>query len=190
MSTRWSATRRAASRYFFTRAGDMASDSAELSNPASLAGSTGNSCVGRMSTPGQVADGVVVLGVAHACAGTGPGSPAFRVASSLRTSPIQATHPHWRLGRRLRLDLGRRHRAGLELLQHQLPASQVLGHGPDAREAAQVHVALGLVGAVTAQAIRLQKRPDGLVEACLDGYPRSLRRAAPVTGVRPEADQR
>ena len=50
-STRWSATRRAASRYFFTRAGDIASDSAELSNPASLAGSTGNSRVGRMSTP-------------------------------------------------------------------------------------------------------------------------------------------
>ena len=49
--TRWSATSRAASRYFFTRAGDMVSDSAELSKPASLAGSTGNSCVGRMSTP-------------------------------------------------------------------------------------------------------------------------------------------
>ncbi len=49
--TRWSATNRAASRYFFTRAGDIASDSAELSKPASLAGSTGNSRVGRMSTP-------------------------------------------------------------------------------------------------------------------------------------------
>ncbi len=49
--TRWSATSRAAARYFLTRAGDMASDSPELSNPASFAGSTGNSRVGRMSTP-------------------------------------------------------------------------------------------------------------------------------------------
>ncbi len=49
--TRWSATSRAAARYFFTRAGDIASDSPELSNPASFAGSTGNSRVGRMSTP-------------------------------------------------------------------------------------------------------------------------------------------
>ena len=38
-------------RYFLISARDMASDSPELSKPASLAGSTGNSFVGRMSMP-------------------------------------------------------------------------------------------------------------------------------------------
>ncbi len=42
---------RAASRYFFTSEGDIVNDSPELSKPASFAGSTGNSRVGRMSTP-------------------------------------------------------------------------------------------------------------------------------------------
>jgi hypothetical protein len=42
---------RAAARYFFTSDGDIASDSPELSKPAWLAGSTGNSFVGRISTP-------------------------------------------------------------------------------------------------------------------------------------------
>ena len=64
LSTRWSATRLAAVRYFLSRAGDIASDSPELSNPASFAGSTGNSFVGRMSTPVRSADRVVELGVA------------------------------------------------------------------------------------------------------------------------------
>ena len=37
--------------HLFRRAGDIVNDSAELSKPASLAGSTGNSRAGRMSTP-------------------------------------------------------------------------------------------------------------------------------------------
>jgi hypothetical protein len=45
------ATSRAALKYFFTSAGDIVSDSPELSNPAGLEGSTGNSRVGRISTP-------------------------------------------------------------------------------------------------------------------------------------------
>ena len=50
-NTMWLATSLVASRYFLIRAGDIASDSPELSKPAWLAGSTGNSFVGRMSTP-------------------------------------------------------------------------------------------------------------------------------------------
>ena len=42
---------RAACRYFVSSAGDIVNDSPELSKPARLAGSTGNSRAGRMSTP-------------------------------------------------------------------------------------------------------------------------------------------
>ena len=142
--TRWSATRRAASRYFFTRAGDIASDSAELSNPASLAGSTGNSRVGRMSTPVRSRIVWSYSALLSRRAGTGPGSPAFRFASSLRTAPIQAIDLVAGLGRRLPLRLRRGHRPGFELLQDQLPAREVLRHRLGGREAAQVEVALGL----------------------------------------------
>ncbi len=65
ISTRWSATSRAAARYFLSRAGDIASDSPELSNPASFAGSTGNSR-GRPDVDArQVADRVIVFRVAE-----------------------------------------------------------------------------------------------------------------------------
>ena len=98
--TRWSATRRAASRYFFTRAGDIASDSAELSKPASLAGSTGNSRVGRMSTPVRSRIVWSYSALLSRRARTGPGSPAFRVASCLRTASIQSMTSRRSLGRR------------------------------------------------------------------------------------------
>src|SRR3981081_3252631 len=99
----WSATSRLASRYFLTSAGDIASDSPELSKPAWLAGSTGNSLVGRGAAPlrarggagvvearlvggihgklfggadvdaREIADGVVVFGVAQAAREHDPG---------------------------------------------------------------------------------------------------------------------
>ncbi len=85
----------AASRYFFTRAGDIASDSAELSKPASLAGSTGNSRVGRRSTPVRSRIVLSYSALLSRRDGTCPGSPAFRDASSRRTAPIQSMIP-WR----------------------------------------------------------------------------------------------
>ena len=66
----WSPTAYFARRLqiFIKKRGDMEKDSPELSKPAGLAGSTGNSFVGSKVHAGEVADRVVVLGVAEVIA--------------------------------------------------------------------------------------------------------------------------
>ena len=91
VSTAWSATLRAASSDFFTRAGEVASDSAELSNPAAFAGSTGNSRVGRRSTPVRSRIVWSYSALLNRLAGTGPGSPACARASWSRAALTQST---------------------------------------------------------------------------------------------------
>jgi hypothetical protein len=89
--TAWSATMRAAPRYFFTSAGDIANDSPELSKPSWLAGSTGNSLVGRRSTPVRSRMVLSCSALLSRRASTGPGSPACFFASCIRSSWIHAT---------------------------------------------------------------------------------------------------
>ena len=174
-STRWSATSRAASRYFFSSAGDMASDSAELSKPASFAGSTGNSRVGRMSTPRQVADRVVVLGVAQpARRAPGPGSPAFRSASWFRNAAIHSMIC-LRASAVGLLGLLGRHRAVLELFENRGPLTVVPGDRLRRRVGAQVHVALRLLLAMTSAAIRRHERQHGLAELAFEAFRGHLR---------------
>ena len=91
LSTRWSATYRAASRYFWKRAGDMLSDSAVLSNPSLFAGSTGNSRVGLMSTPVRSRMVLSYSALLSRLASTWPGSPACWLASRERISRSQRT---------------------------------------------------------------------------------------------------
>ena len=55
------------------RAGDIVSDSPELSNPASFAGSIGNVLVGTNVDAGQITDAVIVFGVAQSANRHGSG---------------------------------------------------------------------------------------------------------------------
>ncbi len=73
------ATTRAASRYFAISAGDIVNDSPELSKPDWFAGSTGNSRVGTKIHSREIADRVVVFGVAQP-----PGKHTTRIAGVLR----------------------------------------------------------------------------------------------------------
>ena len=91
MKRTWSATNFAAWRYFATSAGDTASDSPVLSNPAALAGSTGKSRAGRMSTPVRSRTVASYSAFERRRGSTTPGSPALRSASRVRNASIHAT---------------------------------------------------------------------------------------------------
>ena len=138
-------------------------------SPASLAGSTGNSRVGRMSTPVRSRIVWSYSALLSRRAGTGPGSPGrpLRLAArGRRVDPGDHVLPG--LGRSAAAFFGSAASSRLELLEDRLPPAPVLGHRVGRGVGAQVEVALRLVLAVAAEAIGLEERPDGVAEPAVE----------------------
>ena len=128
---------------------------------------------------GQVADGVVVFGVAQ---------PARQHRSGITGMLLRLVHPqfldprhdgHVLRGGRMLLGLLRRHIAGLELVEDDLPARSIPDHVLDPEIRAEIEVALRLLLVVASEAKTGEERPDRAIEPppeiALDGVDRRRR---------------
>ena len=110
---------------------------------------------------GQVADRVVILGVAQPPRQHPPriAGVFFAFVFANRLDPVDDALSG--LSGRMPLRFRRWHRATLELFEDEFPLRQILGHRVRRGVGTQIQLTLRLLLAVAAEAITLQKRADG-----------------------------
>jgi hypothetical protein len=133
-------------------------------SPPWLAGSTGNSFAGRISTPVKSWDRVVVFRVAQPArqheAGIIGMAPCVLRADRLNPVDDRLTLDR----RRLLSGLARRHFTRLETRDHEIPAVLISHHGVRRRIRRQIEAGRRLTPAVASVAIRLQNGLDARLE--------------------------
>ncbi len=149
----WSATSRLASRYFLTSAGDIASDSPGVVEARLVGGIDGKLFRRADVHSRQIADGVVVLGVAQPPREDDAGivRMALRFLHGQRLNPVD---DGLALGlRRLLPRLAGRHLSRLEPREHERPAPLIAGDGIAGGIGRQIETGRGLAAAMAGVAI-------------------------------------
>ena len=124
---------------------------------------------GAQVNAGDVADGVIVFGVAEAPGEDRAGIPSVVGGLALAEVVDPADDPGGLGRRRMLLRLARWHFARLELVEDHGPPGVVGDHARDSGEGAEVEVGLRFVGAVAFEAVGADEGADGGGEGAVEG---------------------